>query len=290
MHNIIIINHNSTNSLIKCLESIIHSGFNGISCTLHVQDNASVDGVERIIHQFPEVDLTINSKNIGFSKAVNRALKKNKGEYAIILNPDTIIREDFFQNIIEYLDSQPDVGILGPRILNPDGTLQNSARSFPTLLTAIFGRNSILSRLFPNNSISSKNLLSSVSDGKTPMDVDWVSGACMVVRRKAIEEAGLLDERFFMYWEDADWCRRMREKGWRIVYYPKVTIYHSGGESSKKRMVRSLIDFHKSAYRLFMKYSPADNIIVKFFVAGGLSIRLIIVLIFHWLNTYFLKL
>ena len=277
MIDIVIVNYNSTDFLIECLASV-RDALKGHPAKIFVQDNASRDCPERIRTLFPDVLLKINSANMGFAKAVNQALHQGQGEYVVLLNPDTYVTDDFFQTALDYMEKNPSVGILGPRILDNDGMLQNSARAFPTPLTAFFGRSSFLSRKFPKNPITSRNLLSLKSDGKTPMPVDWVSGACMVVRRKAIDRTGFMDERFFMYWEDADWCRRMWEKGWKVVYYPCSTVYHYVGGSSGKKVTRSLVEFHKSVYRLFDKYTQSSVSFLKPLVLAGLAVRLFFVL------------
>jgi len=171
------------------------------------------------------------------------------------------------------------VGVLGPAVMNGDGSLQGSARSYPSPLTAVFGRSSILSKWFPNNPLTSQNLLTTRSDGHTPMEVDWVSGACMLVRRRAMAEVGLLDERFFMYWEDADWCRRFWDREWKVVYFPRVSIVHYVGVSSTKNPFRSALEFHKSSYRLFGKYAHPSLLPLKPLVIGGLSLRVLPILI-----------
>ncbi|MGE0086618.1 MAG: glycosyltransferase [Desulfococcaceae bacterium] len=286
MIDIIIVNYNSTGFLIQCLVSV-QKALNDLPARIYVQDNASKDRPERIRALFPDVLLNINPSNYGFAKAVNQALRQGHGEYAVLLNPDTYVTDDFFQTAIDYMEKHSHVGILGPKILDNDGMLQNSARAFPTPLTAFFGRSSYLSRRFPKNPITSRNLLSLKSDGKTPMNVDWVSGACMVVRRKAIDSAGLMDERFFMYWEDADWCRRMWEKGWKVVYYPSTTVYHYVGGSSGKKVTRSLIEFHKSVYRLFDKYADASLSFFSPLVLAGLGVRLLFVLFSNFFEYLF---
>jgi len=283
MTDIVIVNYNSTDHLLNCLESV-KKNLNGMSADIFVQDNASKDNVSRILSEFPDVILHINTRNLGFAKAVNQAIRQGKSEYLILLNPDTRITEDFFKTSLEFMRKNPDVGVMGPKISDNDGRLQNSARAFPTPLTAFFGRSSFLSKKFPQNPITSRNLLSLKSDGKTPMTVDWVSGACMVIRRKAIEDAGLLDERFFMYWEDADWCRRMWESGWKVVYYPRASVYHYVGGSSEKSVFRSVIEFHKSVYRLFEKYLDTSLSFFKPLVFGGLAVRIVFILMSHLLE------
>lgn len=280
---IIIVNYNSTDHLLGCLESL-QKALNGLDARFYIQDNASADNVDRITERFPFVNLEKNKTNLGFAKAVNNALKQGDGDFVVLLNPDTYVTEDFFDICLDYIERNPKVGIVGPRILDHDGCLQNSARSFPTPLTAFFGRSSFLSKWFPENPITSKNLLSLKSDGKSPMDVDWVSGACMVIRRDAVRAVGMLDERFFMYWEDADWCHCMREAGWQIVYYPRATVYHYVGGSSEKRVFRSVMEFHKSVYKLFDKHLGASLAFLKPLVFWGLCMRLCFILLTHVLQ------
>jgi GT2 family glycosyltransferase len=277
MIDIIIINYNSTEHLINCLRSI-KASLNGCRAEIFVQDNASADGVDNVLVEFPYIKLTRNRRNIGFAAAVNQVLFKGKNPYVVLLNPDTFILDDFFTESLEFMKTQPHAGIMGPKVLEMNGKLQNSARSFPTVFTAFFGRTSFFSRLFPKNPLTVKNLTSLNSDGFSPMEVDWVSGACMVVNRKAIEAVGGLDEKFFLYWEDADWCRRMWKSGWKVIYYPKVYIRHLTGASSQKEVFKSVIEFHKSAYLLFEKYEHSLSLILKPLILSGLFIRAGIVL------------
>jgi GT2 family glycosyltransferase len=275
---IIIVNYNSTDCLIKCLGSI-HAILGNMTATISVQDNASCDDVDRILKYFPKTCLTKNKTNLGFASAVNQALKKSTAPYVVLLNPDSFIVEGFFDSVLNYLKAHPEIGIIGPKILDSDGKVQGSARSFPTPLTAFFGRKSLFTRLFPNNPITTSNVLTTRSDGVTPMEVDWVSGACMVVNKKAIEQVGLLDERFFIYWEDADWCRRMWDTGWKIVYFPRSCVVHYVGVSSDQLLIRSQYEFHKSVYMLFEKYNRPSSWVTKAFIAFGLFFRLCFVVL-----------
>ena len=275
---IILVNYNSTDHLSACLESIFNN-LGDIPARVIVEDNDSRDGVGRIPEKFPSVELIENRINLGFARAVNKSLKSCTAPYALILNPDTHVSNGFFSPLIEYMEAHPAVGVLGPAVLNEDGSLQGSARSYPSPLTAVFGRSSILSKWFPNNPLTCQNLLTTRSDGLTPMEVDWVSGACMLVRRRAMAEVGLLDERFFMYWEDADWCRRFWKRGWKVVYFPRVSIIHYLGVSSTKNPFRSALEFHKSSYRLFGKYARPSLLPLKPLVIGGLSLRVLPILI-----------
>jgi GT2 family glycosyltransferase len=285
MLDVIIVNYNSTDYLLKCLSSIFNT-LGEVSANITVQDNASHDNVDRVQETFPDVKVVRYSRNMGFSKAVNKAIEGGVSPYVAILNPDTLMKHGFLGEVVSYIEMNHDVGIVGPKILNSDGSVQGSARSFPTPLTALFGRNSLLSRLFPDNRLTGANILTTKCDGKTPMEVDWVSGACMVIRRRAIERVGPLDERFFLYWEDADWCRRMWDAGWKVVYYPQASVEHFVGGSSQRSRFRSTVEFHKSAYRLFAKHAKGAQRLAIPLTIGALAIRLLLSLswyaMHHW--------
>jgi GT2 family glycosyltransferase/glycogen synthase len=270
---IIIVNYNSTDYLLRCLASVIRS-LGDLPARIFVEDNDSRDRPERIGERFPAVRLTLNRRNLGFGAAVNQALRRSRSPFVVLLNPDSLVQPGLFTETLAYLRCHPRVAVIGPRILDGDGAIQGSARSFPTPLTGFFGRKSLFTRLFPNNPITSANLLTSRSDGTSPMEVDWVSGACMVVRRQAIDAVGLFDERFFMYWEDADWCRRMGDAGWKVVYLPGPTVMHYVGVSSDQLMLRSTYEFHKSSYLLFDKYNRLLPWLVRPLILCGLFLRL----------------
>lgn len=253
MIDLIIVNFNSTEYLLRCLESI-YASIEDLPVNVIVQDNNSNDNPERAKSAFPNIIFKKNKQNLGFSVAVNKALGQTFAPFIVLLNPDTIVEKGFLSTILDYMIKYPKIGIIGPQIYDYDGRIQGSARSFPTPLTFLFGRNSPLTKLYPRNPITEKNILAVNSDGKTPMPVDWVSGACMIVRREAIKDVGPLDERFFVYWEDADWCKRMWDKGWRVVYFPLASIVHFVGGSSARRPVRPIFEFHISCYKFLIKY------------------------------------
>ncbi|MBN2033310.1 MAG: glycosyltransferase family 2 protein [Deltaproteobacteria bacterium] len=283
MIDVIIVNFNSTRWVLRCLESF-RDEIKRQRVKVIVQDNASSESLACIKEAFPDVLVRRNAGNIGFARAVNQALEVSGSEYVTILNPDTVVMEGFWPSSLEFMVENPQVGVLGPAILNPDGTVQGSARAFPGLLTALFGRNSPLSRLLPKNAITRANVLSRRSDGITPMEVDWVSGACMLVRRQAIKEVGMMDPRFFLYWEDADWCRRMWMKGWKIVYFPSAKVVHQVGASSSTKPVLSLYEFHRSSYKLFNKQIKDPFGLLSPFVAFALAMRFGLVLALRFLG------
>ena len=278
MLDIVIVNYKSTDYLFKCLKSVYDS-IRDIPARVFVYDNDSKNGVDRVTIAFPNVNLTKNDSNIGFSRGVNKCIKQGTAPYVLLLNPDTIIKDGFFESILQYIENNPDTGIVGPKVLNTDGSLQGSARAFPKPWMAVFGRNSLLTKWFPNNRISRKSILSTGSDGITPMFADWVSGACMLTRRNAIDEVGLFDEQFFMYWDDVDLCKRMWDNGWKVAYFPKASIVHHVGGSSKKQPLRSIIEFHKSCYKIIRKYKITPFYITNSFIIICLSLRACIMIL-----------
>jgi hypothetical protein len=280
---IVIVNYNSTRYLIGCLESIYHH-LNGHTANVYIIDNGSTDGPDAIPSKFPHARMIFRKHNSGFASAVNAGIKKGDAPYVLILNPDTLILDKFFDNLFNFLENNPDVGALGPKILDQDNNIQGSARAFPTPATALFGRNSLLSRMLPQNRVTRKNILTSGAEQNQPMPVDWVSGACMMVRREAVASVGGLDEQFFMYWEDADWCKRMKNRGWRVIYYPKATILHFVGGSSEKNLLRSVVEFHKSAFRFFNKHYAPVPFWMNALAVSGFLMRIGFVLMFHLLR------
>jgi GT2 family glycosyltransferase len=289
---IIIVNYNSTDFLLSCLQSIYHT-LHKFSGKVFVQDNSSEDDIDRVKVLYRQVILSKNPVNLGYAKACNQALSESRAAYAVLMNPDTLVLGDFFEYVLRYMEENSQVGILGPKIVNFDESVQGSARSFPTFLTGLFGRKSALTKWFPNNRFSRQNVVTARSDGVTPIEVDWVSGACMVVRRRAIETVGPLDERFFLYWEDADWCKRMWEAGWKVVYYPQASIKHLVGGSSQRSPLRSTVEFHKSAYRLFAKHATGAQRSAIPLAMGALALRLFLSLTWngmhHWSGRIYSK-
>jgi GT2 family glycosyltransferase len=239
-----------------------------------VDNGSEREDLEGLCQAFPQVAIIINSRNLGFARAANQGIQRSQGRYLMLLNPDALLTAGSLGHLITYLDAHPQVGIIGPRVTNTDGTIQGSARAFPGLLTAFFGRTSFFTRYFPRNPISRRHMPALNSQLDRPQPVDWVSGACMVIRRRLVEEVGGLDERFFLYWEDADFCWRIQKSGWQVVYDPRVSVIHQVGVSSRQAPFRSLVAFHRSAYRLYRKHVTGSawhpfNVVA----AAGLSLR-----------------
>jgi len=170
---------------------------------------------------------------------------------------------------MEFMTTHIHAGIAGPRLLNPDGTVQGSARRDPSAWTALFGRSAPLTQLFPNNPVSQQELPALSVAGDAPVEVDWLSGACLFVRRTAWEQVGLLDEQFFLFWEDADWGLRFRKAGWRVYYVPAATGTHLIGVSRSRRRMGSLVDLHVSAFRYYRKHRPSPVLHPRTMLVGA---------------------
>jgi GT2 family glycosyltransferase len=190
--------------------------------------------------------------NPGFGAGVNRAALGARGKYLLLLNPDCTVDDDVPHELAAWLDQHPHVGVLGARVEERDGSIQPSARRFPDLTTGVAGRTSWLRSVWPTNPWTRRNLVG-LEGSRDPVQVDWVSGACMMVRRAAFESIGGMDEEFFLYWEDADLCFRLKRAGWSTVYNPSVGVTHLTGGSRAFAKKRALIAFHRSAYRYFRK-------------------------------------
>ncbi len=270
---IIIVNYNVKEFLEQAIASIKKSCV-GWQYEIFVVDNASTDGsVHAIRQKFPEVQLIVNAENRGFAAANNQALRQARGEYLLLINPDTIVQEDTFSVIIDFFKQHPDCGMVGCKILNPDGSLQLACRrSFPTPWIA-FTKITGLSRLFPRTRLfGSYNLTYRHPDAI--YEVEAISGSFMFFRRQVLNEVGYLDEAFFMYGEDLDWCFRVREAGWKIYYVPTTKIIHFKGESSKKSQIDLMIEFYR-AMKLFVEkhYHNRYFHIPQWFLVAGIWLR-----------------
>jgi len=268
---VIIVNYNVRAFLENALISI-GKAMEGIDGEIIVADNASDDGsVEMMRGKFPNVTLIANEQNVGFAAANNQAFLHSRGEYFLLINPDTIVQEDTFRVMIDFLDTHPEVGLAGCRILNPDGTLQLACRrSFPTpwvALTKIMG----LSTLFSHSRIFGRYNLAYLDPDKT-YEVDAVSGSFMFVRRKAIEHVGILDDQFFMYGEDLDWCYRIKKAGWKIYYVHSTQIVHYKGQSVRRSDIDDVKLFYH-AMRLFVKKHFSYGVLFELVLGIGIALR-----------------
>lgn len=197
-----------------------------------VVDNASSDGsAEMVRTDFPRVGLICNDRNVGFGAAHNQAMRGAKGRYLLVLNSDASPVPGALRTLVDFLEAHPRVAVAGPKLRYPDGTVQPSRRRFPTLAT-LFLESTQLQRLSPDNKVLGRYYVADRSDDE-PQEVDWLVGACLGVRTSAALGVGLFDERFFMYSEELDWCRRFRAAGWGVAYVPSAEVVHSEGASSR---------------------------------------------------------
>ena len=206
----------------------------------------AVDGSMSVV-KLPRPD------NRGFASGINLAAAESRAPFLMLLNPDTIVEGPVIRTLEAWLASHPDAGVAGPRVLDADGMVQPSARRFPGVTTLLGGRTTWLTRRFPKNWLSRRNLLA--QDAKAPVVVDWVSGACLMTRRDVFDAVGGFDEAFFLYWEDADYCRRVAEAGFRNVYVPTAPVRHVGGASAERNPANAIRAFHASAFRLYWKHA-----------------------------------
>jgi GT2 family glycosyltransferase len=274
---ICIVNFNTKDDLDACIASLGRA-VSSVSYEVIVVDNASIDGSPELVRtKYPWVKLIANKRNVGYATACNQAIRVSSGRYIMLLNPDTILHEGAIDELVRFMDSHKCVAVAGPKLLNLDGTIQYSCRTFPTMLVGLL-RRTPLEKLFPSSKAVKRYLLSNHSHDE-PMEVDWVSGAAMIVRREAIETVGLLDEGYFMYCEDVDWCWRMRKAGFKVFYVPTSVITHAIGRSSDQLFVPMLLQRHKSMLRFYFKnYMPILPPIFAPIVVLGVGIRLVGVL------------
>lgn len=211
-------------------------------------DNGSEDATAAAVgERFPWVRLVALPGNLGFAAGNNAGLRGARGRYALLLNSDTVLTHDAVKRCLGYLEAHPDVAIVGPQLLHPDGRLQNSVHNFPTLIGEILPKG-ILEWLLPRRFPSKRR------PSPTPVDVEAVLGAALFVRRTAWESVGLLPEDYFLFLEETDWCYAMRAAGWRVVHVPDARLVHlSGGSSKKKIPARTRIEYHRALYRFFRK-------------------------------------
>jgi GT2 family glycosyltransferase len=248
---IVIVNYNSDRYLCQCLAS---SARHAPGAQVIVVDNASADASTRCPGiASGEVQLLKNRTNVGFSRAANQGIVAATRPLVVILNPDCVIGPDGLDVLAEELSLHPECGVAGPQIRNDDGSVQGSARGDPTLFTGFFGRSSLLTRLFPRSRFARRNVRTDADRARNGQSyrVDWVSGACMMTRRETIAAVGGFDEAYFLYWEDADLCRRVRTFGSTIRYVPAAVVVHSGAGSSRRAPALAVRAFHDSAYRYY---------------------------------------
>lgn len=264
---IVIISWNVRELLRRCLDSIREGlkGEKGLSVETIVFDNGSADGSADMVREgFPWVHLMESQVNLGFTKGNNLALGQSEGCYILLLNPDTEVVGDALGTMVAYMEAHPRVGALGPQLLNPDGTTRSSRRRFPTLATA-FLESTVLQPWFQRSGILERYYLLDKPDDEI-QPVDWVVGAALLIRLEALHQVGPLDEEFFMYSEELDWCYRLKAQGWEVVYLPAAQVVHQEGKSSEQVLAFRHIQFQRSKVLFFKKYYGWRGEVLRWFV------------------------
>ena len=246
----VLVNYNAGPELRRALQSVADE-MTGHAWEAVVVDNASEDGSAAIAEEFtPQARLVRNADNVGFGRGINQGVAASSAPLILIMNPDCRLVAGAVASMRAELEAHPSCALVGPRVLDPDGAVQGSARGDPDMLTGLFGRTGRLRGLLPSLPVARRNVVtgSGIANGEPSVTVDWVSGACMLVRRAAFDALGGFDERYFMYWEDADLCRRLRARSYQVRYVPGATAVHRVGHSSRTARAAAVRAFHTSAY------------------------------------------
>ncbi|MBW4081580.1 glycosyltransferase family 2 protein [Paenibacillus sp. S150] len=270
---IIILNYNTCRLTMDCLRSVYDSETKFFYEIILIDNNSRDDSVERISREFPDVLLIANSENVGFARGNNQGMEVASGRYVLLLNSDTVIRKDTLETMLEFMDSRPDLGASGCKVILPDGSLDKACkRGFPTPAASFyyaFG----FSKLFPDRPRFNGYQLGYL-DPDQAYPVDCLVGAFMLVRRQTIDQVGGLDGEFFMYGEDLDWCFRIKEAGWGIYYYPQTSIVHLKGGSARRRPFRIVYEFHRAMILFHRKhYSKRYNSMINGAVYAGVGVK-----------------
>ncbi len=260
---ILIVNYKTTELTLSCIRSIYDFS---PACLYEIVlvDNGSNDDISaQIGEQFPEVRFIETGGNVGFSRANNLGIHNSRGEFVVLLNSDTALIEPIWDAMIDFMRQQTELGVIGCREVDGDGNFQLSCGHFPNF------QNEIIRKIMHYRLSINDHKVRDYLDGKFSnlSVVDWVSGSCMMIRRKALEDVGLLDEQFFMYFEDIDFCRRVRDKGWGVRYFPGATICHYGGRSARHNLLHVLVEYRKSqAYFTRKYYGKLGSLLIRIFL------------------------
>jgi GT2 family glycosyltransferase len=245
---IVIVNWNTRELLLDCLASV-YAMVREMRFEVFLVDNASSDGsVAAVREQYPQVRIIQNEKNLGFAAANNKALRIMQGKYALLLNTDTVLTEGALATLLRYMENHEEAGMACGQLLNADGSKQNSIANFPSLL-GLLCNETVLRLLFPRRFPSKRQ------EYRAPIEVESCIGACLMVRKAAMDAVGLLDERYFFFMEETDWALAMHKAGWRSCFVPDARIYHLQGQSAGHN-VRARIMFYRARYQYFRKWFP----------------------------------
>ncbi len=249
---IIIVTWNSEKYIRNCLDSILLST-GDLRYEIILVDNASTDQTTNIVEgMYPQVKLIQNRKNAGYAKANNQGMVESQGVYLLLLNPDTEVLENALISMLQFMEENTRVGALGPQLLNPDRTIQPSCREFPTYATLIWEFTG-LSRIFPKSRIFSRWRMG-YFEFNQKREVDQPMGSCLLLRRATLQDVGIFDENFPMFFNDADLCYRIKQVGWKIYYYPYAQVLHHKGAATRQVKRRMIWFSHVAFFKYFKKY------------------------------------
>jgi len=270
---VIIVSYNTRDLLRGCLQTVFASHLPG-GFEVIVVDNCSSDGsADMVAAEFPEAILIRSQHNGGFAFGNNQGLRVARGRYVLLLNPDTAVPPDAFAILVRFMDEHPEAGVCGPRLVRADGSLDLACRrSFPTPEVSFY-RLIGLSKLFPQSPRFARYNLTYLDEYQLA-EVDSVVGACMMVRRQAIEQTGLLDEEFFMYGEDLDWAYRIKSKGWKVFYNPATTVLHYKREAARQQPAKTITEFYRAMLIFHRKhYAPHTFFMLNWIIVAGIYLR-----------------
>ncbi|PWH20804.1 MAG: glycosyltransferase family 2 protein [Ardenticatenia bacterium] len=272
---VIIVNWNVCALLRRCLHSILTTSTSWPASQVIVVDCASTDdSVAMVQREFPDVQMVASLENLGYARGANLGAAHALGRYIMIMNPDTEVVDDALAVLVRYMDAHPEVGAAGPQLCYADGRAQPSRRRFPTPTTA-FWESTLLQQWFPLNRFARYYYMADRAAGSA-QPVDWLVGAALIIRRTTWEDVGPLDEGYFMYFEELDWCRRCRAAGWEVHYVPQAVVIHHEAQSSDQVPVARTLHFQRSKVRYFRKYHGIMwASFLRLFLLGTFAIQLI---------------
>jgi N-acetylglucosaminyl-diphospho-decaprenol L-rhamnosyltransferase len=270
---------NSRDDLAACLRSIMLE--RGVPLEVIVVDNGSSDGTARFLaSNHPGVRVIANASNLGHCRAINQGLRAARGRYVLVLDADAVVHPQALERLVDFMRRSADAAVAAPRMLNPDGTVQETARSFPRVANGLFGRQTLLSRLFPNNPFSRSYLRRQSLQDREPFRVDWVSAACMIFPRELVERIGPWDEGFDGYWVDADWCSRAGKAGGLVYCVPSALVtHHEQNRAGQRKSAARIVSFHRGVHRFYRKHYTRGRLdpraLLAAAVLGGRALALL---------------
>ena len=277
----IIVTWNSSQWIANCLKSLMND-LNSFYYKIVVVDNASTDNTTDLIREnFPEVILVQNTVNEGFARACNRALLECQSEYVLFINPDTEVVPGMTDTLVAFMKGHPEVGAIGPTLLNTDGSLQLSGNTFPNLRN-IWLESLFLDRLFPKNRFFGSHKLSHLNRSEV-CKIDWTMGSCLLLRKEALDKVGSFDNRFFLFFEETDLCLRLKKAGYEVYLIPEAKIVHGGGSSRLENYnANKIIHYHRSLFLYFNKNLSAQLLWVRAAIFIRSVIRISSSFLLYW--------